>query len=206
MKITKHVDFCAAHSIKEAGICARKHGHNWHAVIEVESVGGNLTDARGFLVDVKDLKASAMKYDHDDLDKFFEYASTENVAQQIAEDALQAVIKCNPELNVFVRVHLDETKNNSADAVATNVEYKKLNRTYITPVSKPQYSDNQCDLATKNSIATSLRFVGLKGAAQDYETEVVDGDAIKPELEEKFKDGQESTIQFGGAQFQNKGH
>lgn len=120
MKITKHVDFAAAHSIAGAGVCANKHGHNWHACIEVEHVDGEITDERYFLADVRDLKDAAHKYDHDDLDKYFEFASTENVAQKIADDALMICLTANPEAQFVVRVHLIETKNNSANAVATN--------------------------------------------------------------------------------------
>lgn len=121
LKITKHVDFAAAHSIAGAGVCANKHGHNWHACIEVEHVDGEITDERNFLADVRDLKEAAYKYDHDDLDKYFEFASTENVAEQIAKDALVTCLTANPDALFIVKVHLIETKNNSADAVATNV-------------------------------------------------------------------------------------
>lgn len=115
-KITKVVDFAAAHSIKGAGKCENKHGHNWEATIVVTQTGGILTDERGFIADVKDLKTAAFKYDHDDLDKYFEFASTENVALQIAIDALAAVEATNPKIAAKVEVHLVETKNNSADA------------------------------------------------------------------------------------------
>lgn len=127
MRITKEVDFAAAHSIAGTEQCDQKHGHNWHAVIEIDHAGGEITDKRGFLVDVREVKNAAYKYDHDDLDKYFDFASTENVAQQIAEDALQACIECNPGAQFFVRVHLDETKNNSADAGATNVKIREMN-------------------------------------------------------------------------------
>lgn len=197
MKISKVVDFCAAHSIKGAGKCANKHGHNWTAIIEVESVGGELSDVRGFLADVRDLKQAAFKYDHDDLDKYFDFASTENVAKKIAEDALDEVLKCNPNLHIFVRVHLDETKNNSADAVATNVEYKKLNRTHVTTL------ENNIQNET-----TSHRWLGFKGAAQDYESEFKEGQLRKPDLDKEHDEQLEmpAEILFGGAKFQNKGH
>lgn len=120
-KITKVVDFAAAHSIQGAGKCANKHGHNWEATIVVETVAGNITDERGFIADVADLKTCAFKYDHDDLDKYFEFASTENVANKIAHDALAVVERTNPQLQVYIDVHLVETKNNSADASVDNL-------------------------------------------------------------------------------------
>lgn len=152
MQITKEVDFAAAHSIKGAGQCANKHGHNWHAVIEVEHVGGEIADERGFLVDVRDLKNAAYKYDHDDLDKYFEFASTENVATKIAEDGLALCLELNPDAFFFVRVHLDETKNNSADAVATN--------------------------ATARLNESAFRLVGLEGAQNNEPHEFVNEDTI----------------------------
>lgn len=114
MKITKKVDFCAAHSISGAGKCENKHGHNWEAIIEV-SFEGKL-DKRGFIADVASIKQAAFKYDHDDLDKYFESASTENVAQKIADDVLEICKQSESSGSYFIHVHLVETKNNSADA------------------------------------------------------------------------------------------
>lgn len=114
MRIKKHVDFCAAHSIAGAGKCAKKHGHNWEAIIEIDFHGE--LDHRGFIVDVANVKQAAFKYDHDDLDRYFESASTENVAQRIADDVRQICIDSDSEGDYFIHVHLIETKNNSADA------------------------------------------------------------------------------------------
>lgn len=120
MKITKRVVFCAAHSIAGAGKCANKHGHNWEAHITVES---NVLDDRGFIADVAEIKQAAFKYDHDDLDKYFESASTENVCMQIARDVLDIVLSSNEDAHhgdVHVHVHLIETENNSAHAEITH--------------------------------------------------------------------------------------
>ena len=114
MKITKRVVFCAAHSIKGAGKCENKHGHNWVANITVEC---DELDDRGFIADVAEIKQAAFQYDHDDLDKYFEYPSTENVADQIARDVLDIVLRSNKYAkDVDVHVHLIETENNSAHA------------------------------------------------------------------------------------------
>lgn len=119
-RIQKRVMFCAAHSIKGAGKCENKHGHNWEANIEVAA---NTVDEKGFIADVRDVKLAAFKYDHDDLDKYFEYASTENVAAQIADDVLEIVLDnlkndWTPDSYVSVKVHLVETENNTATAYA----------------------------------------------------------------------------------------
>lgn len=121
MKITKKVDFCAAHSIAGAGKCANKHGHNWEAIISV-NFDGEL-DSRGFIADVAEIKQAAFQYDHDDLDKYFESASTENVASQIADDVLQICIDGEAIGEFQVHVTLVETKNNSADAYAIGDNY-----------------------------------------------------------------------------------
>lgn len=115
-EITKRVMFCAAHSIRGAGKCENKHGHNWEATITVAS---NVVDERGFVADVADIKQAAFQYDHDDLDKYFEYASTENVAQKIAEDVLHVVLESQgPVEDRWIKVEVDlvETENNSAVA------------------------------------------------------------------------------------------
>lgn len=119
--LTKTVDFCAAHSIKGAGKCENKHGHNWEAVIEIDLDHG-LLDERGFIVDVAEVKQCAMKYDHDDLDKYFEYPSTENVAQKIADDVAALCKNSGSSGGYSVHVHLIETKHNSADAYAYTSE------------------------------------------------------------------------------------
>lgn len=119
MKIVKRVDFCAAHSIAGAGKCANKHGHNWEAIITV-SFDGHL-DKRGFVADVAEIKQAAFKYDHDDLDKYFDSASTENVAAKIAKDVLDICESSDSKGLYYIHVHLVETKNNSAEAWADNV-------------------------------------------------------------------------------------
>lgn len=125
MRITKVVEFCAAHSIQGAGKCANKHGHNWVATIDVEYFGE--LDHRGFIADVADIKEAAFKYDHDDLDKYFKSASTENVAQAIADDVVLICEQSNSDGMYFVDVHLQETRNNSAHAIADNI--RKTNDT-----------------------------------------------------------------------------
>lgn len=118
MEITKRVNFSAAHSIAGAGKCANKHGHNWVAIIKVNC---DTLDSTGFIVDVAKLKKTAFQYDHDDLDNYFEQPTTEIVCQKIANDALEVVLANQPLAKCTVHVHLIETENNSADAIASNV-------------------------------------------------------------------------------------
>lgn len=126
-RLTKNVDFCAAHSIKGAGKCERKHGHNWEANIEVEC---NRLNSFGFIADVAAIKHAAMKYDHDDLDNYFEKPTTEIVCKKIADDALDIVLaehnRLDADLYVTVKVHLVETKNNSADFTVTYADCTRI--------------------------------------------------------------------------------
>lgn len=116
IRLNKKVDFAAAHSINDAGACANKHGHNWHADITI-SFDGDL-DSRGFVADVAEIKQAAYKYDHDDLDKYFTSASTENVAQKIADDVAEICKNSESRGEYKIAVNLIETKNNSAMARA----------------------------------------------------------------------------------------
>lgn len=179
MKLTKKVDFCAAHSIQGAGKCANKHGHNWEATIDVEHVSGEITHEAGFLVDVAKVKQAAYQYDHDDLDKYFKWASTENVAQQIANDALLFCLEANPEAQFYVRVHLVETKNNSADAIASNVDLHVLNDDVnYGDVEVPQENIPEPERQPGDSGAI-FKEVGLVGARQNEPEEKRKQDFLK---------------------------
>lgn len=121
-RVTKRVVFAAAHHLDGLGKCENLHGHNWQADIEVTMMDGELKN--GIVVDVAALKQAAFKYDHDNLDKYFEFPSTENVAHAIAEDALRICTDYNPDATFSVTVHLIETENNSAYSSATNFSYE----------------------------------------------------------------------------------
>jgi 6-pyruvoyl-tetrahydropterin synthase len=122
-RIEKRVQFAAAHHLPGVPKCCNNHGHNWVANITVEQTHGEL-DEHGFIVDVGELKLAAYKYDHNDLNIFFEMPSTENVAQKIADDALAICVKNNPQATFIVSVHLIETENNSATCSATNFSWQ----------------------------------------------------------------------------------
>lgn len=113
-KITGVAKFSSAHSINEAGKCANKHGHNWVAKIEVGFYG--TLNKQGFVADVAEIKKAATKYDHDDLDNYFEWPSTENVAQKIADDVAYICLQGGAVGDFDIHVHVIETENNSADA------------------------------------------------------------------------------------------
>lgn len=165
IQIIKKVDFCAAHSIAGAGKCANKHGHNWEATITVSLIGGELNET-GFIADVASIKQAAYKYDHDDLDNYFDKPTTENVAQQIAEDALEVCKAENPKGTFIVNVDLVETKNNSAVASATNfaapsVEPPKMSL-HEQMVKAEQAETNYQFGGNQTPIAKTAKFVRRK--------------------------------------------
>jgi 6-pyruvoyltetrahydropterin/6-carboxytetrahydropterin synthase len=62
MKIKTEVNFESAHrQYGDKSKCGKLHGHNWKAIIEIES---NTTNGLGFIVDFKDIKAIFEPIDH----------------------------------------------------------------------------------------------------------------------------------------------
>lgn len=159
--------FCAAHHLPGAGKCENVHGHNWVAEIEVTLLSGSL-DSRGFIVDVADLKKAAFKYDHNDLNIFFEYPSTENVAQKIADDALGICKGSNPGSTFVVNVHLIETENNSAYASASNFVWAQPEPVSIDEGLKQEAEYFPGNLAPQLSSAVAtpagMKFIKRKAA------------------------------------------
>lgn len=87
-KIGKHFDFESAHQLKGSiyGKCQNLHGHRYHLVIEVE---GDV-DKFGWVCDFAELddiarKSVIDKFDHKDLNDFFEVPTVENIAKFIFE-------------------------------------------------------------------------------------------------------------------------
>lgn len=76
--------FDAAHHLPGyPGDCARPHGHTW--LVEVK-ISGKTLQPNMMLVDFRDIKATWKKYDHQDLNDFFEFPTAENIAQTIWAD------------------------------------------------------------------------------------------------------------------------
>ena len=73
--------FDAAHHLPGyPGDCARTHGHTW--LVEVK-VSGETLQPNMFLVDFKEIKDIWKKYDHQNLNEFFEFPTAENISQTI---------------------------------------------------------------------------------------------------------------------------
>ena len=82
--IADHFD--AAHRLPGVEVCQYLHGHTWKVVVVVES--DKLND-KGMVVDFREIKKAWKEFDHNDLNKFFEMPTAENIAEYIYDD-LQA--------------------------------------------------------------------------------------------------------------------
>lgn len=82
--------FDAAHSLPNMGKCAEVHGHTWTVEIEVSADPEYAKD--GILVDFSHLKHFIRRYDHKNLNDFFEFPSAENIAQKVLDDIEEMVL------------------------------------------------------------------------------------------------------------------
>jgi 6-pyruvoyltetrahydropterin/6-carboxytetrahydropterin synthase len=103
-RVAKKIHFSAAHRLKgleEGHPCKKLHGHNWE--VEVVLQGGKPAN-QAILVDFRELAAAmgiiTTRYDHGDLNQFFDNPTCEEVALAI----LLEVRTQFPDLHVRVRV------------------------------------------------------------------------------------------------------
>lgn len=88
MLLSKEFSFDSAHFLtKYHGKCERLHGHTYRLRVTVEGP----VQADGMVMDFKELKALVKvkvidRYDHQNLNDFFENPSAENVVMQIWKD------------------------------------------------------------------------------------------------------------------------
>jgi 6-pyruvoyltetrahydropterin/6-carboxytetrahydropterin synthase len=97
-KIGKHFDFESAHQLKGSiyGKCQNLHGHRYHLVVEVEGE----VDQFGWVCDFAEIedivkKMVVDKFDHKNLNDFFELSTAENIAKFVFE-ALDGELKTKP--------------------------------------------------------------------------------------------------------------
>lgn len=71
--------FDAAHHLPGVPVCERIHGHTFQ--VEVSVSAKELND-KGMVIDFRDIKTvTSGLYDHDDLNKFFDMPTAENLAK-----------------------------------------------------------------------------------------------------------------------------
>jgi len=88
MRITKTGEFCAAHHLPHyQGECANNHGHTWHYRVEIDAYAFPELLPNGILIDFKDIeKLTRDKYNHTDLNEFFENPTCELIALMICRE------------------------------------------------------------------------------------------------------------------------
>lgn len=141
--VTKRFEFEACHYLPHyKGACSRLHGHSYK--LEV-TVGGTVikdeTDPKcGMVMDFKDLKSLVKdavidKYDHEDLNAFFDNPTAEVMVKQMAVDIIAKLPK-----GVFlISCKLWETSTSYAE---WNVTLDSLKDLIYEQIGAGQYADN----------------------------------------------------------------
>ena len=75
--------FDSAHHLPGHPTCGTPHGHTFRVETRVS---GKSLQPNMMLVDFQDVKGTWKKYDHRDLNAFFEYPTAENIARTIFEE------------------------------------------------------------------------------------------------------------------------
>ena len=133
-RVTQRVKFSAAHHIPDHPVYANNHGHNWEALISVDLIQGE-PDKSGYVVTPYSLRSAASQFDNDDLNKHLAIPTAENVAQKIANDALDICIVHNGQNIYIVNVELWETADSSASASASNFAVRFNEDPMMTPLT-----------------------------------------------------------------------
>lgn len=86
MYVSKEFKFEAAHMLpRHNGKCRNEHGHSWRVIVEV---GGDINKETQFVMDYAELKKLVQpiidRFDHQHLNAFVRYPSSENIAIHIA--------------------------------------------------------------------------------------------------------------------------
>jgi 6-pyruvoyltetrahydropterin/6-carboxytetrahydropterin synthase len=118
MEITigKHFEFEASHKLPDKeiyGNCSKMHGHRYELDIEV----AGCIKPPGWVCDFKELKDIVnenviRKYDHSNLNDFFEVPTVENIAAQIFETLNLSLKNKDYKLN---KVKIYETRSSYAE-------------------------------------------------------------------------------------------
>lgn len=119
-KVTKRVSICAAHSLPALPPehqCHRVHGHNY--TVEI-TLSAQRLDNFGMVLDYNILSQLVKKFDHQNLNDFFEPTTAENFCNVLWDTLEQAVLMqlnrgADPKGHVRIEsVKIMETENNIA--------------------------------------------------------------------------------------------
>ena len=103
------------------GACARPHGHSYKLEVTVDGmIQPNWNSKCGMIIDFKDLKqiveeVAVDKYDHQDLNDFFENPTAEIMVMQIALDIMDRLNKLSNSNISLVSCRLWETATSYAE-------------------------------------------------------------------------------------------
>lgn len=112
MFISKSFSFEAAHILpRHPGKCSREHGHSWRVIVEVS---GPIQKESQFVMDYATLKREVQpiidRFDHQHLNGFVKYPSSENLAIHIAHELCGKLIGYGHEPNLRLVVKVSETQ------------------------------------------------------------------------------------------------
>jgi 6-pyruvoyltetrahydropterin/6-carboxytetrahydropterin synthase len=116
VSVTKLFEFEACHHLPNYdGDCRNMHGHSYKLEVEV---GGHVDEFSGMVVDFKDLKEVVKvkvldKYDHANLNDFFDMPTAENMVEEIAHQVSAEMLIAGR--RSVVRVRLWETSTSYAE-------------------------------------------------------------------------------------------
>lgn len=120
--VTKIFMFEACHHLPHYdGACARPHGHSYKLEVTVDGmIQPNWNSKCGMIIDFKDLKqiveeVAVDKYDHQDLNDFFENPTAEIMVMQIALDIMDRLNKLSNSNISLVSCRLWETATSYAE-------------------------------------------------------------------------------------------
>lgn len=119
--ITKSFAFEAAHHLPEhSGKCRNVHGHRWEGTVTISCMERDLI--QGMVMDFADLKnilnlLVVEKYDHKDLNQYFETPTCENIASKIFEELEFHLVRGKYGHLLLEQVQLFETPGNSCTVI-----------------------------------------------------------------------------------------
>ena len=112
MLVSKEFKFEAAHMLpRHNGKCRNEHGHSWRLIVEV---GGPIDKGTQFVMDYAELKKLVQpivdRFDHQHLNAFVRYPSSENLAIHIAH-----ILRPSLERYSYFVVKVSETQSSWAE-------------------------------------------------------------------------------------------
>lgn len=118
VRIGRHFEFEASHRLPPDecyGKCSNLHGHRYELTVEIEGI----PSSKGWICDFEEVtvlvnRTIIEKYDHSDLNSYFDIPTVEMIAQEIFSQLKAALLKRPYSLK---RICLYETRNSYAEVI-----------------------------------------------------------------------------------------